>query len=187
MGRPWVGFRVKSFEAKKMMKKKSGRCLPRRVTRTPVRRDLGRNPRHGPTRLRSSFGWAGGLFTLRASRRGHSEIGASEALRFGGRGLDVEYSVEETIDSGKHPQISAFLCLFWVSFFFSVQLLSKGWETSESGPGDPRMWPGRVPGDPKIIKKSFRECREAVQSTWWQNPFCTSRLFGRPGAPTEPF
>ena len=82
LGRPWVGFRVESFEAKKMMKKKSGSCLPRRDTRTPVKRDfreefLGM----GPARLRSSFGWAGGLFTLRASRRGHMRLRGSAVGR----------------------------------------------------------------------------------------------------------
>ena len=70
-------------------------------------------------------GWAGGLFALRVTRRGHSEIGGSEALRFGGRGLDVEYSVEEAIDSGKNQQINTFLCFFGF-FCFSAQLLSKG-------------------------------------------------------------
>ena len=35
LGRPWEGFWVTNFEAKKLMKKKSGRRLPRRVTRTP--------------------------------------------------------------------------------------------------------------------------------------------------------
>ena len=34
---------------------------PRRVTRTPARRDLGRFFDRDPARLRSSFGWAGGF------------------------------------------------------------------------------------------------------------------------------
>ena len=68
-----------------------------------------------------------------------------EALRFGGRGLDVEYSVEETIDSGKHPQISASLCFFFVSFFSQYSYYQRAGkpqkvarETPECGPGGSR-------------------------------------------------
>ena len=36
------------------------------------------------TPLAHPAGWAGGLFTLRASRRGHMRLRGSEALRIGG-------------------------------------------------------------------------------------------------------
>ena len=82
-----MGFRVESFEAKKMMKKKSERRLPRRETRTPVRRDFREEfVGMGPARLRSSFGWAGGLFALRVTRRGRLKawrLGGLEAWRPG--------------------------------------------------------------------------------------------------------
>ena len=48
----------------------------------PGKEGFGRIPeRPDLARLRSSFGWAGGLFTLRASRRGHMRLRGSEVCR----------------------------------------------------------------------------------------------------------
>ena len=44
----------------------------------------------GLARLRSSFGWAGGLFSLRASRRGIKRLWCSEVLRTGGQEGQVD-------------------------------------------------------------------------------------------------
>ena len=85
LGEALGGISGEKFRGEKNDKKKVGKAvhpgLPRRDTRTPVRRDfreefLGM----GPARLRSSFGWAGGLFTLRESRRGQLEAWRLEGL-----------------------------------------------------------------------------------------------------------
>ena len=82
LGEALGGISGEKFRGEKNDEKKVGKVLasrrPRRDTRTPVRRDLGRNPRHGLARLRSSFGWAGGLFALRVTRRGDLEAGDLE-------------------------------------------------------------------------------------------------------------
>ena len=71
LGEALGGISGGKFRGEKNDEKKVGKVVvlrrPWRETRTPVRRDfreefLGM----GPARLRSSFGWAGGLFTLRA-------------------------------------------------------------------------------------------------------------------------
>ena len=67
--------------------------MPRRDTQTPERRGLGRINGTGRdlARLRSSVGWAGGLFTLRASRRGPKRLRGWEALRMGGEDVYKSY------------------------------------------------------------------------------------------------
>ena len=84
LGRPWEGFRVINLKAQNMMKKRSGRWLPRRETRTPVKTLPRAFLRQDLTRLRSpGCRWAGGLFTLRASRRGIKRLRGLENLRSG--------------------------------------------------------------------------------------------------------
>ena len=80
------GISGEKFRGENNHEKKVGKLLasrrPRRDTRTPVRRDFREGIRtHGLARLRSSFGWAGGLFALRVSRRGGLEAGSFEAVR----------------------------------------------------------------------------------------------------------
>ena len=88
LGEALGGISGEKFRGEKNDEKKEVKAvasdLPRRDTRTPVRRDfreefLGM----GLARLRSSFGWAGGLSTLRASRRGHWRLGGLEARMLG--------------------------------------------------------------------------------------------------------
>ena len=75
LGEALGGISGEKFRGEKNDEKKEVKVvashLPRRDTRTLVRRDLGREfITHDLARLRSSFGWAGGLFALRVSRRG---------------------------------------------------------------------------------------------------------------------
>ena len=59
-------------------------------TAYPGKEGFGRIPERADlARLRSSFGWAGGLFALRVTRRGHCRLGAWRlgAWRLG-RGLE---------------------------------------------------------------------------------------------------
>ena len=64
------------------MVKLLGKKDPRRDTRTPARRVWkGGQARSGTPLAHPRSGWAGGLFTLRASRRGHMRLRGSEASR----------------------------------------------------------------------------------------------------------
>ena len=82
----------KKIEVKKKGKKKWTRWLPRREARAPARRDFGRTNKQDPTRPWPTLsGWAGGLFTLRASRRGPKRLRGWEALRMGGEDVYKSY------------------------------------------------------------------------------------------------
>ena len=70
LGEALGGISGEKFRGEKNDEKKEVKAvasdLPRRDTRTPVRRDFREESLGmGPARLRSSFGWAGGLFALR--------------------------------------------------------------------------------------------------------------------------
>ena len=83
--RPWKGFWEENFETKKESKKRGWRRWPRRDTRWLVRKGWDGWDRPDPARP-GPWGWAGGLFVLRVTRRGHLEVGSFEALSLWGFG-----------------------------------------------------------------------------------------------------
>ena len=98
MGKPWAGFWDEILEAEKMMKKRSSAWLPRRVTRTPARRDLGRIDRWDRSNTPSLILTDGRADCLRfaspAEATGGLELGdlelggLEEACKRLGRGLE---------------------------------------------------------------------------------------------------
>ena len=93
LGEALGGISGEKFRGEKNDEKKVGKAvhpgLPRRDTRTPVRRDFREESLGmGPARLRSSFGWAGGLIIVAAEPSHRPPILSIEfSLEFGSNSM----------------------------------------------------------------------------------------------------